>query len=394
VNPRNDEQPLVTSYSLTIDQQLPDKFRLETSYVGNHTDYMQATVNVNAVPLGALFNLPSSCNNPNSTSCQQTVRPFSQYQNITQSVTAGKAQFDSLQASLSRSVGWLTLQGNYTFSKAEGDGVAVNNGGLSGAYPDYGVHEYWSVLPQDRGHAFSAAYVISLPRTHFGNSFVQGVANGWQISGITQAESGSQVSATNGQTSLNFGLSGAAGGVALLGTPDVNVYANINCNPAQGLKRNQFVNPNCFSLPTQARPGDGRIPYIAGPMFWNSDLTLIKNLKITERQNVEFRFSAFNFLNHDLLSFTNSDSNLKLNFNDLNQVITGASMVYPGNGLPSSDPNSTQPQRMSCQGTTVGQTINGVPYPNGIPCSGATTFGTAAYHFGHRILEVGVKYSF
>jgi len=359
MNPRNDEQPLVTSYSLTIDQQLPAKFKFEASYVGNHTDYMQGTVNINAVPLGTLnapgFTCPAGTGNPTDATCQQKFRPFSSYQNMTESVTAGKAQFDSFQGSLVRSVGWLTLQANYTFSKALGDGVAVNNGGLSGALPDYGVHEYWSVLPLDRAHAFSAAYVVTLPRVH-GNSLLNGLANGWQISGITQVESGSQISATNGQTSLNFGTS-QAGAVPLLGTPDINVYPVLTCNPARGLKHNQFVNPNCFSLPGAANIGNGRIPYIPGPMFWNSDLTLLKSFKITERQNVEFRFAAFNFLNHDLLSFTNGDNNLKLGFNGAGQVsnVTGTK-----------------------------------------PCPGPTcdAFGYADYHFGHRILEFGAKYSF
>jgi len=183
------------------------------------------------------------------------------------------------------------------------------------------------------------------------------VANGWQISGITQIESGAQLSATNGQTSLNFGLSGSAGSITLLGTPDVNLYANITCNPTKGLKSGQFVNPNCFSLPGPGQIGDGRIPYIAGPMFWNSDLTLLKSFKITERQNLEIRFAAFNFLNHDLQSFTNGDNNLKLNFS--------------GNTLSNAtDPNHACPGP-SCQ-----------------------AFGFADYHFGHRILEVGAKYSF
>lgn len=359
MNPRNDEQPLVTSYSLTIDQQLPAKFRLEASYVGNHTDYMQGTVNVNAVPLGTLTSstvCPTGTNITTAT-CQQQYRPFTNYQGITESVTAGKAQFDSFQASVLRRVGLVSLQANYTFSKALGDGVAVNNGGLSGALPDYGVHEYWSVLPLDRAHAFSAAYVISLPKLQ-GNSLVRGLANGWQISGITQIESGAQLSSTNGQTSLNFGLSGSAGAVALAGTPDVNIYPVLTCNPTQGLKSHQFLNPNCFALPSAGQIGNGRIPYMAGPMFWNSDLSLLKNFRITEHQNLEFRFAAFNFLNHDLLSFSNGDNNLKLNFNSAGQLSNAT------------DPNHACPGP-SCQ-----------------------AFGYSDYHYGHRILELGVKYSF
>jgi hypothetical protein len=96
---------------------------------------------------------------------------------------------------------------------------------------------------------------------------------------------------------------------------------------------------------------------MAGPMFWNSDLTLLKNFKITERQNLEFRFAAFNFMNHDLLSFTNGDNNLKLNF-------SGTTLS-----------NATDPSH-ACPGPSC------------------QAFGYADYHVGHRILEFGARYSF
>jgi hypothetical protein len=341
MNPRNDEQPLVTSYSLTIDQQLPAKFKLEASYVGNHSDFQQGTVNINSVPLGALLN-NTGCT---GASCQQAFRPFSRYQNITGSVTAGKAQFDSLQASLLRNVGFLTLQANYTFSKALGDGVALNNGGLSGALPDYGVHEFYGILPMDRGHALSMAYVFNLPKLTSGNAFVRGAANGWQISGITQIESGAQLTSQAPSNGLNFNYSGPQSNIQALGTPDITLYPLITCNPTSGLGHNQFLNPNCFAPAPIGSLGTGRMPYMPGPMFWNSDLSVMKTFQITERQHLQFRFAGFNFLNHDLLSFTTNDSNLVAGF--------GAN----------------------------GKLSN-------------TDFGVASHHFGHRIIEMGVKYSF
>src|SRR5215469_1447606 len=134
----NDEQPLVTSYSLSIDQQLPDKFRLEVSYVGNHTDFLQGQVNTNTVPLGAMSNVagiqsqyPAQCGTTiTASACENLFRPYSIYSQVNESVTAGKAQYDSLQATLRRNVGWLTLQANYTFSKALGDGGTIANNGL------------------------------------------------------------------------------------------------------------------------------------------------------------------------------------------------------------------------------------------------------------------------
>ncbi|PYX69272.1 MAG: hypothetical protein DMG78_22535, partial [Acidobacteria bacterium] len=167
------------------------------------------------------------------------------------------------------------------------------------------------------------------------------------------------------------------------------------CNPAKGISgKNYFINNNCFVPNQPGELGTASMPYLPGPLFWNSDLTLMKNFKITERQTLQFRFAAFNFLNHDLLSFVTNDNNLKLNLNDFSQVVTGANMLFPGNGLPASDPNATTTQVLPCPNTTIGQKINGVTYASGIQCAGTPTFGQATSHVGHRILELGVKYTF
>jgi hypothetical protein len=373
VNPFNDEQPLVTSYSLSIDQQMPARFKLELSYVGNHSDFLQGTVNTNSVPIGTLnapgFSCPAGTGNNTSGSCQQAFRPYSQYQGITSSVTAGKAQYDALQASLLRNVGILTLQANYTWAKAEGDGSALNNGGLMGALPGYGQHFLWGVLPIDRGQVLSLAYVLNMPKMNAGSRVVRGFANGWQISGITQVESGVQLTAQSGANlTFNLGMAPNLTNVLSLGTPDATLYPQITCNPTQGVSHNQYLNPKCFTAPAPGTLGTGSMPYMPGPMFWNTDLSLTKNMRITERQQLQFRFSAFNMLNHDLLSFGTGDSNLKLNINDLGQAITGAV-----------DPVT----KVACPIVT-----------GGIPCAGVSTFGIAGTHFGHRNVELGVKYSF
>jgi hypothetical protein len=111
------------------------------------------------------------------------------------------------------------------------------------------------------------------------------------------------------------------------------------------MKANQYVNPACFAAAPINGLGTGGMPYLPGPMFWNSDLSLMKNFKIGEHQNIQFRFAGFNFMNHDLTSFAANDSNLYLTFN------------------------------------SAGQLAN----PN---------FGIAEYKMGHRIIEMGVKYSF
>jgi hypothetical protein len=366
INQHDDEQPLVTSYSLNIDQELPAKFKLEVSYVGNHTDFSQATANINYIPLGAI---KVAANQNCDSNCVQSYRPYN-YQNIVDSVTAGKAQYDGLQLSLDRSTGWLTLRANYTFSKALGsNGWNVANGTMSAALPNYGTQAFWSVLPIDRAHVLSLAYVLEPPQLK-GSRFVERLTGGWQLSGITQIESGGQLTNQSGSTglALNYGRDNLTVGgttvqyydnIHMLGTPDVQLYPTITCNPTKGLKPGQYLNPSCFGPAPDGALGSSRLPYMPGPLFSNSDISLQRNIKITERQALQFRVSAFNFLNHSLTSFTGGDGNLQLKFN-------------ADGTLKNANPSSGH----ACPGPTC------------------DAFGYADYKTGHRTMELGVKYTF
>jgi hypothetical protein len=357
-DPTDHEQPLVTSFVVSIDQRLPAKFLLELSYVGNRTQFEQGNPNINTIPLGTLLQPSVTCN-ITAVSCQNSYRPYQNFAQMPLSTTAGNAAFDSMQLSLLRNVGFLTLQANYTWSKALGVGSQVANGGLTGALPGYGVDYYYGVVPNNREHVLNLAYVFNLPRTKGSNAFVRGVANGWQISGISTFESGANLTSNYGSLTLNMNYSRdngtAANGstiyydnVHTIGTPDVTLQPLVTCNPrtrVSGMKSNQYVNPACFAAAPTNGLGTGGMPYLPGPMFWNSDLSLMKNFKISEHQNLQFRFAGFNFMNHDLTSFSANDSNLYLHFN------------------------------------SAGQLAN----PN---------FGIADYKMGHRIMEMGVKYTF
>lgn len=330
MDPKNDELPLVTSYSLSVNQRLPWKFTAELSYVGNQGDFLNTSqpVDINAAPLFSM-GLPGAGN-------VDDFRPRRNFQGINMSENSGKSQFDSFQASLKRTVGLLTLQGNYTWSKSMGNG---NN--QTGVFDDFGLHYFWGVLPQNRAQAFSLAYVLTLPKIKGGNAFVRGVANGWQISGITQVQSGANLIAMSQYFGNNLS------NVNILGTSGLNVYPVLVCDPTKNLAPHQYLNGNCFQKPEVGQLTHGGWPYFPGPKYFNSDLSLMKNFPVNERHNIQFRFQMFNFLNHPLESFTGNDANLKLNYGD-------------GSNVPTNAP----------------------------------TFGFANYKYGNRIVELAIKYQF
>ncbi len=384
---------------------LPAKFKLEVTYAGNKGTDFQEQVNVNYIPLGTLTSAAAQANplcagttNITSTACYQAYTKYPNYSSssgLNDAVTAGKSRFDALEVSLKRSYSWMTMQANYTWSKTLAANQASGNSYFTAALPDYGTDWLYGISQQDRGHAFNIVYIFFLPKIQGANAFVRGVANNWQISGVTTIESGMQLSNASSGSNRAFNIvqggSTAQDVTHLLGTPQMTLFPEIVCDPAKGLKPGYFANPSCFKPEPAGKLGDASIPYLPGPMYWNSDLAVSKKFKITERKELEFRASAFNFMNHGLLSFTNGDSNLQLQLNDLGQVVTGASMLYPGATV---DGVTYPDVVMSCQMTTVGATINHRTYPNGIPCAGTTTFGEATHHVGSRIMELSLKFSF
>jgi hypothetical protein len=101
------------------------------------------------------------------------------------------------------------------------------------------------------------------------------------------------------------------------GSPDVSMEPILTCDPRSNLSSQQFMNGNCFAPPAPGQNGSFVFPYIKTPAFFNSDLSMTKDFKFTESKKFQFRFSAYNFLNHPLTSFNpaGGDGNLTLSFN-------------------------------------------------------------------------------
>ena len=172
--------------------------------------------------------------------------------------------------------------------------------------------------------------IWDLPSLKSGNAFVTTALNGWEIGGIVTAESGAPFTVTvgDGNDPLNSGFNG-----------DFSMdFADLlpNCN-ATGGKGVNFINGNCFTLPTApaslavasasnpygcapavltnytgpAAPsgrkfcsnvvGNSGRNAFTGPGLNELDMSLFKNTRvprISESFNIQFRAEFFNILNH------------------------------------------------------------------------------------------------
>ena len=341
VDSRDDRQPYTDSYSFTIGQQTPWRGYFEVAYVGNRSRDLGNTAggagsNLNMVPLGAML----TAGNP-GTANENKYRPLNDpatgtgYGDVNLATNNLYANYNSMQMSWIRHAGRYTVQANYTLQKALGI--------VAPTYNPFNLGSNYGILPSDRRHLFNLAYSIDEGTLVHSNRLVNGAANGWQLSGIVQLESGANLTyggTYSGVPNTNFSmnLNGAIipGSISManpqgipinnksiLGTNAVQLTPILTCNPLSGLGAHQYINGNCFAAPTVVgKNGPTLLPVAYGPKYFDADMAVFKNFSVTESKKLQFRIQAYNFLNHPLYSFNGSNLNLNFQQDPLTQQIT------------------------------------------------------------------------
>jgi hypothetical protein len=321
VDRKDDKNPVTDSYSFTLSQRVPGSGLLEVSYVGNQSRDLlnQSGVgsDINLVPVGSMLSSKNGGVDPGGLNANN-FRPLQGFSSLPLATHNTFANYNSMQVKYVRTKGRAVINANYTFGKAMGiisttlDSFNINN--------DYGVQA------NNRTHLFNVAYSYTFGKpvkNKIGGAFL----NSWQISGVTQIQSGVNLTGQRGQ-SFGMALNSAKipgttyniSATSLLGTPNIGLTPILTCDPRKGLAEHQFINPNCFTFPNQiGQNGPTTLPVIYGPAYFNADIGIFKNFPIAERKKLQFRANAYNFLNHPLWSF--NGGNLNLGFNGTTGLI-------------------------------------------------------------------------
>jgi len=378
----DENTPNTWTYNFTVSQRTPWRSVAEFQYVGSRSRDLLSTGGNNNGPgsidipaLGAYFgtdpltgqNLYKTGELPSNFPNLNDFLPYHNYTGIGLIGHLNYSNYNGFIATWQKQSGRFTFTANYTFSKNMGvrDGQTSNGNSDGQDVWPYSTAANYGVLAYDRTHIFNAAYVFNLPDAvkGGGNKVLAGVTNGWVLSGITQWQSGVPLQ-PNTAGGLNVSWPADLQPTDYLGTNAPNTTMPLlTCDPRNGLSSGQYFNPNCFAPPTGGKDGDLIWPYIKGPAFFNSDLAIYKDFTFKEHHKIEFRMSAFNFLNHPLEQFgISGNSDINLNFS------TAAS---------SSCGNSPAPCGLSQ--TNLNTVTNGTPlYKNNVP----------------RVIEFALKYMF
>ena len=318
-NNLSDQLSLAWTDNFGITQRLPWNSEFEAAFVNTMGRHIAESLfnNLNPVPYGAMLSNPNASN--------LLYRQYPNYQDITLQAFDAYSDYNALQVTYRHRTSRYLISANYTYSKVTGDTVGNPN-----ASPALGVITAAGVtmgdglnakndhgpLSFDRRQVFNFAYSAHLPGLGTSNRFVKGAINGWTASGIMQIWSGANLENPS-QASSEFGLTMPAGTttqIGITGTPDVAIAPVLTCDPRSNLGPHQYLNPNCFALPTPGHNGSFVIPEAFGPGYFNTDLSLFKDFHFTERKTLQFRVEGFDVLNHSNYTF-GLDNNLNLAFN-------------------------------------------------------------------------------
>jgi Carboxypeptidase regulatory-like domain len=266
--------------------------------------------------------LQAACTNPNIPNVNSLAgRPYPGLGKVLSLQNAANSSYHALQATLRHSSGPLTLGVSYSYSHSldeasdRSDPVLVNSYDLRGNRASSNF---------DQRHLANISYVYRLPLKNFPRRFsdwahdrkpedgatpkgncCSALANqlldGWEISGVTLAASGTPFTVINSAGNTGISLTDNAGVSSGLGIaasyPDVarGLAAPGNNSRSFGPL---IGNPSQFVAPRGLTFGNAGRNFLNNPRRVNSDLSLLKHFKVRESGEVEFRAEAFNLFNH------------------------------------------------------------------------------------------------
>jgi hypothetical protein len=143
----------------------------------------------------------------------------------------------------------------------------------------------------------SWVYYLPTPFKSYNSPIARGFLGGWEWSGVLTLQSGFPIT-----PSVGFDNSESLGGSDRPDrVPGVPVFVAGNHDP------NQWFNPYAFQVAARGTFGNSGRGIFDGPGVISLDTGLMKNFKISEAVNLQFRAEAFNFTNHPNFADPSSD---------------------------------------------------------------------------------------
>jgi hypothetical protein len=295
---REFHMPQSYTWNFTVEREVMRNTVLGVSYVGRRGLYGQREKNINQPLIGTVQANPGVNIN--------ALRPYKGYGPIRETFNDANSSYNGFQLEFNRRFSnGLSYGFAYTLSKCMDNGSAQRD-----VIPDaYDASFLWGPCTYDTRQVAVINWIYQLPFFRgSSNRALKAVAGGWQITGVTQFQSGNPGSVQTGDDFAGIGP-GSGNQIQYFWK-----YANFGKGvdyPGQFAPGGNAADPNQYItvrdssgnlLFTPPAPGtmvkDRIRNYFNQPGFQNWNIGLFKEFAVTEKHRFLLRGEAFNWLNH------------------------------------------------------------------------------------------------
>ena len=339
--------PLVQQYSFDVQQDLPGGINFKLSYIGAHSRNILNAGNINQLPDATLaayrqsgVQLNASANNVSnkyyvnanaptnntingyaptgvtansSISLAQSLLPYPQFTSVTLSQSNGYSNYNSLAVKVQKRLATgLTVLGTYTWASnwdnlwSAGSQVFSTYGPQDIYNPKAEYSRALSSVPNRYTAAISYDLPVGRGKAFLGNApwYVNELVGGWQVNDEWIIQNGVPLSIQQTNLNTTYGTTGVGGSYQ---RPNLLGDAHTACLSGRPQGRlgvtsygtqTAYLNTAAFSPAAPYTYGNApRMLPCRAPGSNNSDISINKNFKITERVNAQFRAEALNAFN-------------------------------------------------------------------------------------------------
>ncbi len=285
--------PYSMEYLLNVQRQLGGNWVLEAGYLGSISRKLEFLRAVNE----AL---------PGTVGAAQTRVPYTNFGRIQLVDNSANAAYNSLSVKLTKrfSQGF-TLLSSYTYSKSQDDSSGIRVQGQDTLFPQnsYCRKCEWALSAFDARHRFVTSTLYDVPvgkgRTldpH--NGLANAIVGGWQIGGIWTVQSGFPITPTVGGNDR----SGNGAGFDRPNATGVSPYVS-DAVPSH------WWNLAAFTPNAPGTFGNAGRNALIGPDLFTLDFSAHKEFRMPYKEGhlLQFRFEAFNVLNHPVWGTPNAN---------------------------------------------------------------------------------------
>jgi predicted heme/steroid binding protein len=285
------KNPEAWAWNATVERQLFWKSILSIGYVARRGLHLQRESDINQPTTAVVAANPGVNIN--------ALRPYKGFSSIRETDNVANSIYNALQVTWNRRfANDLQFGFSYTYSKSMDNGSNQRD-----VVPDtYNPGLLWGPSEFDARHIVAINYLYQLPFFRHSSGFTGKALGGWQISGITQFQTGLPCSVAAGNDYAGVGLDSnfgcgvngqlwvVNGSPKIIGTfgPNGQWFATTNPDgspiftaPAAGTFNSQLVRDLIYQ-----------------PGFQNWNVGLFKTFALSEKRGFQFRAEAYNIWNH------------------------------------------------------------------------------------------------